>query len=152
MHHQLWATVALAASVGACALTQPDGTPKDGFDPVKIKLQAACTVNVQIDEYGNVVLDAEPVRTSRCPGDRKVVLLLDPDSVYTFALEPIGISFEANQNLNSPSPQPDCARKQRGKRYECKFTGKTGYKWKYTIRLLKNGVADVILDPTMVND
>lgn len=152
MRHQSWAVIAVAVGLGACAGPTPDHTPRDGFDPIKIKLQAPCTVNVLIDEYGNIAVDAEPVRTSRCENTRKVVLLLDPDSVYTFNDEPKGISFPANWNLKAPSPPPDCKRKASGKRYECKFDGFTGYTWKYTISLLKNGNTNAILDPNMIND
>ncbi len=152
MHPRFWITASLAASLGACALAPTGGSPREGFDPTKVKLQAPCTVNVLIDEKGNVAVDAEPVRTSRCENDRKITLLLDPDSEFTFDVEPNGIRFPAAKNPTPPDPPPNCERKQSGKRYDCKFRGKTGYHWKYTIALLKNGVPDAILDPHMIND
>ena len=112
---------------------------------------ARCGVNVYVDEDNSIAIDHEPVHTKRCVGSVRTILWkLDPaDSSLTFPSN--GIELKSAPAAGDPICGLVTA--SAGKKFACTFSGSpTGNMYRYTITVLRNGVALLPLDPTIINN
>ncbi len=116
-----------------------------------------CQVLVQLDEFGNIVVDHEPVRTKRCGGSsgkKHVFWTLDDNTVGTYLFGANGIQFKATKNPYPPDEFPTgCRLLANGKKFKCEFPESgTGRRWAYDITLMSEPLLPKSTDPTVVND
>ena len=138
--NRLASLVALSMLVlTACAMPRDRGMlPDGGLDPRHFPAPTPCRVQVHV-EAGNILIDHEPVRTSRCS---------DRDVWFQIVGNP---TFPSNGvTLKTPTTAVTCPTQPSSKQVKCTFTGpRDGLTYPYTIRV--NGAA-AALDPMMVND
>ena len=137
---RLASLVALSVFVLTACATPRDRAmlPEGGLDPRHFPAPTPCRVQVHV-EAGNILVDHEPVRTSRC-SDRDVIFQIVGSA--TFPADGV--------KLKQPVDAVRCTTQPSAKQVKCTFTGpRNGSRHPYIIQV--NGAA-APLDPMMVND
>lgn len=136
--------VATALLLTACATPRVKILSDGGFDAGIFTAPPACQVLVHV-VANNIVIDHEPVRTSRCSGTPRTVNFHLASS-YKFPLSD-GIK------LKQADPEVECITQTGQKQVKCTFSAApVGKEHRYVIQVLDSAGPLITLDPMMIND